>query len=119
MPTARAIPSSPRRSAASITKIRKISRIPDAIENEPKVVKNAMNMPPTASAVVSAFCLVLSISSPSGATAGFSAATTASVFPTPPLFATNTAATRPGLSSSFWAAVSGISTAAPSVPAPE
>ena len=32
MPTARAIPSSPRRSAASITKIRKISRMPAAIE---------------------------------------------------------------------------------------
>ena len=46
MPTARAMPSSPRRSAASITKIRKISRIPAAIENDPNVVKNAMNALP-------------------------------------------------------------------------
>ena len=46
VPTARAIPSSPRRSAASITKIRKISRIPAAIENEPNVVKNDMKAAP-------------------------------------------------------------------------
>ena len=46
MPIARAMPSSPRRSAASITKIRKISRMPAAIENEPNVVKNAMNALP-------------------------------------------------------------------------
>ena len=38
--------------------------------------------------------------------------------PTPPVFETNSALTRPGLPSSFWAAASGISTPAPSVPAP-
>ena len=38
------------RSAASITKIRKISRMPAAIENEPNVVKNDMNIAPPASA---------------------------------------------------------------------
>ena len=50
MPTARAMPSSPRRSAASITKIRKISRMPAAIENEPKVVNSDMNAAPCSSA---------------------------------------------------------------------
>ena len=61
MPTARATPSSLRRSAASMTKIRKMSRIPAAIENEPKVVKKETNAAPAASAAVSASCLVLSV----------------------------------------------------------
>ena len=39
MPIARAMPSSVRRSAESITKIRKISRMPAAIEKLPNVVK--------------------------------------------------------------------------------
>ena len=79
MPTARAIPSSLRRSAASITKIRKMSRIPAAIENEPKVVKKEMNAAPALSAALSASCLVLSVSSPSAETVGCSALTTRSV----------------------------------------
>ena len=70
MPTARAMPSSVRRSAASITKIRKISRMPAAIENEPNVVKRDMNAAPCSSAVLSASCLLLSASRPSGASAG-------------------------------------------------
>ena len=56
MPIARAMPSSPRRSAASITKIRKISRMPAAIENEPKVVNIDMNAAPAVSAASSASC---------------------------------------------------------------
>ena len=43
VPIARAIPSSPRRSVASMTKIRKMSRIPALIENVPKVVNIDMN----------------------------------------------------------------------------
>ena len=50
MPTARAIPSSPRRSAASMMKIRKISRIPAAMENEPNVVNIETNAAPIRSA---------------------------------------------------------------------
>ena len=88
MPTARAIPSSLRRSAASMTKIRKISRIPAAIENEPKVVKKETNAAPALSAAVSASCLVLSVSSPSAETVGCSALTTRSVAATPPRLAT-------------------------------
>ena len=56
MPIARAIPSSPRRSAASITKMRKMSRIPAAIENVPNVVKKAMNALPASSAAAIASC---------------------------------------------------------------
>ncbi len=43
VPIARAIPSSVRRSAESITKIRKINRIPAAIEKLPNVVKTDTN----------------------------------------------------------------------------
>ena len=50
MPIARAIPNSPRRSAASITKIRKMSRMPAAIENDPNVVNIARNPAPISSA---------------------------------------------------------------------
>ena len=88
MPTARATPSSLRRSAASITKIRKMSRIPAAIENEPKVVKKETNAAPTLSAALSASCLVLSVSSPSAETVGCSALTTRLVAATPPRLAT-------------------------------
>ena len=54
MPIARAIPISPRRSAESITKIRKTSRMPATIEKLPKVVKSDMNALPCWSAVSSA-----------------------------------------------------------------
>ena len=70
MPTARAIPSSLRRSAASITKMRKMRRMPAAIENEPNVVKNDMKAAPASSAASSASCFVLSASSPSCASVG-------------------------------------------------
>ena len=58
MPTARATPSSLRRSAASITKIRTMSRIPAAIENDPNVVKKDTKAAPTLSALFSASSLV-------------------------------------------------------------
>ena len=118
MPIARAMPSSPRLSAASITKIRKISKIPAAIENEPKVVKSDMNDAPAVSAVSSASCFVLSTSRPSGVTAGFSRATTASVCATPPRFTTMIARTRPGWWSIACAAASGISSPDPEVAPP-
>ena len=110
VPTARATPSSLRRSAASMTKIRKISRIPAAIENEPKVVKKETNAAPAASAAVSASCLVLSVSSPSGRAVGCSASTTFRSPPTPRPVGDETPSTSPGLPSSACAAPSGIST---------
>ena len=81
------MPSSLRRSAASRTKIRKISRIPAAIENAPNVVKNETNDAPMLSAAFSASCLVLSVSRPSALTVGFNAFTTLSVVATPPRLA--------------------------------
>ena len=50
MPTARAIPISDRRSAASITKIRKIRRMPEAIANSPKIRKKVTKIDPMISA---------------------------------------------------------------------
>ena len=67
---ARAIPSSLRRSAASITKIRKIRRMPAAIENDPNVVNIDMKAAPCSSASSSASCLLLSASRPRLATVG-------------------------------------------------
>ena len=64
MPTALAIPSSPRRSAASITKMRKMSRKPAKIEKLPNVVKSDMNALPCSSAASSASRLTGSSSSP-------------------------------------------------------
>ena len=49
IPTARAIPISGRRSAASMTKIRKISSTPAAIENSPKIRKIVTKNEPTSS----------------------------------------------------------------------
>jgi hypothetical protein len=51
MPTARAIPISDRRSAASITKMRKISMIPAAIEKRPKTMKKVTKTDPSSSAI--------------------------------------------------------------------
>ena len=72
MPIARAMPNSPRRSAASITKIRKISRNPAKIEKLPNVVKSDMNALPSWSAVSSASRFTGSIWSPSRASVGWS-----------------------------------------------
>ena len=100
MPTARAMPSSLRRSAASITKIRKISSTPAAIENDPKVVKNDMKALPASSAASSASRFESVASRPSGSTAGRTRARTASLSGTPevasPRFETSTRLTRPG-----------------------
>ncbi len=76
VPTARAMPSSPRRSAASMMKIRKISRIPAAIENEPKVVNSETKAAPIRSASLSASCFVLFACRSSGASVGRSRRTT-------------------------------------------
>ena len=54
IPTARAIPISERRSAASITKIRKISSTPEAIANSPKIRKNVTKIEPTSSPAATA-----------------------------------------------------------------
>lgn len=59
-----------------MTKIRKIRRMPAAIENVPKVVKNAMNALPAASASSRASALSVWISSPSELATGSSNATT-------------------------------------------
>ena len=50
MPTARAMPISDLRSAASITKIMKISSTPAPMENRPKARKNVVKMLPDSSA---------------------------------------------------------------------
>ena len=52
-PTARAMPNSERRAAASITKIRKISRMPTMMENRPNRMKKLVTKLPTCSAVSS------------------------------------------------------------------
>jgi hypothetical protein len=105
-----------------MTKMRKISRIPAAIENVPKVVKMVMNAFPCSSAISRPSCFSGSTSSPSGASVGASRSTTSSLTFTPdaasPRFETSTCSIWPGLPSSFCAIASGASTAAPSVPAP-
>ncbi len=53
MPMARAMPISGRRSAASITKIRKINMMPAAIENRPKTMNIVEKAEPNRSAEVS------------------------------------------------------------------
>ena len=60
-PTARAIPISDRRAAASITKIRKISSTPTMIENEPMIMKKLVTPDPASSASASRLCLMLRI----------------------------------------------------------
>ena len=50
MPTARAMPCSARRSAASITRIKKISSMPAAIVNRPSTMKMAVSCAPFSSA---------------------------------------------------------------------
>ena len=70
VPTARAMPSSPRRSAASMTKIRKISRMPAAIENEPNVVNIDMNAAPCCVGELERVALGLVGLQPSGASVG-------------------------------------------------
>jgi hypothetical protein len=122
VPTARAIPSSLRRSAASITKIRKMSRIPAAIENDPNVVKNAMNAVPVSSASAIASCFAFATSSPSGPVVRSSSPETRSESrapPTgPPRFETSTCLTSASRPSSSWACASGSSSAASAVPVP-
>ena len=67
IPTARAIPISERRSAASITKIRKISSTPAAIANSPKIRKNVTKIEPTSSPAATAPLFVSAIvARPSG-----------------------------------------------------
>ena len=117
MPTARAIPSSLRRSAASMTKIRKISRIPAAIENEPKVVKNDMNAAPAASAAQRVLLGVVGLE-PERRSVGSQRLHDRSVCATPPRLATKTPSTRPGLPSRRCAGASGISRPSPAVAAP-
>ena len=116
------MPSSPRRSAASMMKMRKMSRIPAAMENEPNVVNIETKAAPIASAVFRASRLVGFAWRPSGASAGRSILTTWPVSATPdvvpPRFETSTYLILPGWPRSSCAAASGISTAAPSVPAP-
>ena len=70
VPIARAMPSSPRRSVASITKMRKMSRIPAAIENVPNVVKKEMKAAPVSSAASMASCFTVCTSRPSLSAAG-------------------------------------------------
>ena len=62
MPTARAMPISERRSAASITKIRKISSTPAAIANSPNTRKNETKIEPICSASSTISALVTRIS---------------------------------------------------------
>ncbi len=111
VPTARAIPSSPRRSAASMTKIRKMRRIPAAIEKVPKVVKRDMKALPASSASAIASCFAVTTSSPSGAMVGRRVSATWSESPTPafasPRFETSTCLMRPCLPSRRWASLEG------------
>ena len=122
MPIARAMPSSERRSAESITKIRKMSRIPAAIEKLPKVVKIETKTSLTWSAASRPSCLAFCSSSPSGASAGAAAATTLPVAPAPevssPRLETSTWRICVGRPSRRCAPSSGISTDAPSLPVP-
>ena len=60
-PTARAIPISGFRSAASITKIMKISMMPEAMEKRPRMRKNDVKMLPNSSADSTASCLNFSM----------------------------------------------------------
>ena len=58
--------------------MRKISRIPAAIENEPNVVKNAMNALPASSAASIVSCLTVATSSCHWSSTGWSSASTRS-----------------------------------------
>jgi len=59
VPTARAIPISARRSAASITKIKKISMIPATTEKMPKMMNSPVKMLPTRFAASRIDCLIV------------------------------------------------------------
>ncbi len=122
VPTARATPISVRRSAASITKIRKISRTPAAIENVPNVEKSDRNDAPCSSAASIPSCLAASTARPVPASIGRTSARTSSVWAAPdsssPRLEIRTWLIRPGWSTIAWARASGIRTAAVSVPAP-
>ena len=64
MPMARAIPISLRLSAASMTKIRKISSTPAKMEKTPKMVKTVVNtLPPIPAAATTVFLLSTSSTS--------------------------------------------------------
>ena len=63
IPTARAIPISDLRSAASITNVKNISIRPAAIEKSPKIMKNATNTDPTSEPIAASSFLSSTTSS--------------------------------------------------------
>ena len=102
--------------------MRKISRIPAAIENVPNVVKKEMNAAPVSSAASMASCFTVCTSRPNLSATGWRLATTSSVSAAPsvapPRFDTRMARISPGWPKSFCASSSGTSMAAPAVAAP-
>ncbi len=105
------MPNSCFRSAASMTKIRKISNTPAATENCAKSRKMVEKLAPDASASSSASCLTGETSSPVPATAGLTSATTASLCSAPatasPWLLISTSLTWWGTPNSSWATASG------------
>jgi hypothetical protein len=116
------MPISVRRSAASITKIRKISRMPAAMANVPKVENSDRKALPCSSARSRPSCFSAATSRPAPSRAGVKRLTTSSVWPapdtSPPRFESNTCEIRPSSPTICCARPSGVSSAGPSCPAP-
>ncbi len=82
-PTARSMPISDRRSAASMVKISTISSTPTAMENRPKTMKNVTKMFASSSASSTKFCLIVLMPRSTSASWGCSNSTTAPVRSSP------------------------------------